>query len=673
MAAQSKIPSNDQLWADLMSQFVKFFFKNGQRTTITISAILAILGMLKLRKNQRSSEVDSKVKQEKDRKGKGDVDKVFFERIKTLLKIVIPSIKCTATVDLILLTVFLVFRTYLSIYLAGANGRIVKAIIKLDYQLFVKRIIQLCMIAIPASFVNSYLDFLNKRLAVFFRTQLTQHLCGLYLNGMIGYQLTSLDCRVANPDQRLTNDIEKWANSLSVIYSNFTKPVLDIVLFSRKLAELVGWRGPLMVVLWYFFSGLVIKYISPPFGKLTAIAQRNEGDYRHCHTDIVHHCEEIAFYRGNNWEKERVAESFNKLIRHQVNVMVKRMYMGTFDSMLVKYGAVMVGYAVLGLPVFGPGSEQYLAKIGNDSSAITRDYVRNSSLLINLAKAIGRLVVSYKEIQELAGYTTVVCEMRDVLLDLNKGQYKRKLVESSIEYGFQQTTAPQYVTLQSGNRHEVQDVIIFDKVPIVTPGGEKLVREISLEIKVGENVIVTGPNGCGKSSLFRILGGLWPTFSGSLSSPQLSELFYIPQKAYLPTGTLRDQIIYPDTKLQMLRKKKTDDDLIEYLRNVNLEYIVNREPKKFEAFEDWYDKLSGGEKQRIAMARMFYHHPKFAILDECTSAVSADVESSLYAYCRKNNITLFTISHRVNDLKQHHDYILRFEGEGDWKLIKINH
>jgi len=72
--------------------------------------------------------------------------------------------------------------------------------------------------------------------------------------------------------------------------------------------------------------------------------------------------------------------------------------MGIFDSLLVKYGAFMVGYAVVGLPVFGPGSKEYLARIGNDPTAITRDYVRNSSLLINLAKAIGRLVISYKEI-----------------------------------------------------------------------------------------------------------------------------------------------------------------------------------------------------------------------------------------------------------------------------------
>jgi len=85
-------------------------------------------------------------------------------------------------------------------------------------------------------------------------------------------------------------------------------------------------------------------------------------------------------------------------MQHSKGIMHKRLYMGCFDAMLVKYGAVLVGYAILGLPVFGPGSQEYLKKIGNDPSAITRDYVRNSSLLINLAKAIGRLVVSYKEI-----------------------------------------------------------------------------------------------------------------------------------------------------------------------------------------------------------------------------------------------------------------------------------
>ena len=100
-------------------------------------------------------------------------------------------------------------------------------------------------------------------------------------------------------------------------------------------------------------------------------------------------------------------------------MLKKKFWMGIFDSMLVKYGAVMIGYTVVGLPVFGPNSEKYLAERGDNQATITKDYVRNSSLLINLAKAIGRLVVSYKEVQSLAGYTSLINEMDEVLRDLN--------------------------------------------------------------------------------------------------------------------------------------------------------------------------------------------------------------------------------------------------------------
>lgn len=88
----------------------------------------------------------------------------------------------------------------------------------------------------------------------------------------------------------------------------------------------------------------------------------------------------------------------------------------------------MIGYTVVGLPVFGPGSEEYLKRNDGSQAAITKDYVRNSSLLINLAKAIGRLVVSYKEVQNLAGYTTLIHEMDEVLLELSNGKYRRVMV-----------------------------------------------------------------------------------------------------------------------------------------------------------------------------------------------------------------------------------------------------
>lgn len=120
-------------------------------------------------------------------------------------------------------------------------------------------------------------------------------------------------------------------------------------------------------------------------------------------------------------------------------------------------------------------------------------------------------------------------------------------------------------------------------------------------------------------------------------------------------GSLRDQIIYPHTFEEMKRRGKTDQDLFNFLDIVQLRMLVQQREKGLDSIEDWIDVLSGGEKQRIAMARLFYHHPQFAILDECTSAVSVDVEGSMYEYCRKVGITLFTVSHRkslwVNLLK----------------------
>lgn len=207
-----------------------------------------------------------------------------------------------------------------------------------------------------------------------------------------------MDSRIQNPDQRLTQDLDKWATSLANFYLNFTKPILDIVLFSRKLAELVGWEGPAMIVGWYFFSGCLIRLISPSFGKLTAVEQKLEGEYRSKHTDLINHSEEIAFYNGSKWEKNHINAKFYELHDHIKKVLYKRFLMGIFDSMLVKYGAVCTGYTVLGLPIFGRNKDKYSKQIQKDPSKITKDYIRNSSLLINLAKAIGRIVVSYKDI-----------------------------------------------------------------------------------------------------------------------------------------------------------------------------------------------------------------------------------------------------------------------------------
>eukprot|EP00743_Colponemidia_sp_Colp-15_P001440 GILK01001579.1.p1 GENE.GILK01001579.1~~GILK01001579.1.p1 ORF type:complete len:694 (+),score=88.80 GILK01001579.1:74-2083(+) len=645
-----------------VSNVITQMFRTPSRKAAGVALVAAALLYIRQRQNRsQSGAMKEKLQNsvaEKKKGGKGRVDAEFVSRVMELLKIAVPGWKSKEFWLMALLSVFLVIRTFLSIYIANVNGGIVQAIVERKLSVFLRKIGVLALYSVPSSYVNSYLEYLGRKLAIMFRKRLTDYFHQKYLNGMVFYQLSNLDCRIPNPDQRLTQDIEKWSTCLSSLYSNFTKPLLDIVLFSKKLAELVGFAGPAAVIGWYFMSGMVIKLVSPPFGKLTAEEQRLEGDYRGCHNDLVGHAEEIAFYRGNNWERTRIDKSFTTLMRHVSRVLRKRLFMGCFDAMLVKYGAVMTGYAVVGLPVFGPGREAYLARVGSDSAAITRDYVRNSSLLINLAKAIGRIVVSYKEVQSLAGYTSLVYELKEVLDDLQAGRYERTMVTNS-----RLTTAT--------GRTVRSDIIQFKDVPIVSPNGDILVEALSFEIRPGMNLMISGPNGCGKSSLFRILGELWPLFGGEMDKPDPEDIFYIPQRPYLPRGTLRDQIIYPDSLSDMQRKSLSDEWLLSLLDHVHLAYLVEREGG-WDKVNDWNDVLSGGEKQRMAMARLFYHKPKFAILDECTSAVSIDVEGLMYEHCKQSGITLITVSHRPT-LWKYHDYILKFDGQGNVKFDRLVH
>ncbi|RKP35248.1 P-loop containing nucleoside triphosphate hydrolase protein, partial [Dimargaris cristalligena] len=147
-------------------------------------------------------------------------------------------------------------------------------------------------------------------------------------------------------------------------------------------------------------------------------------------------------------------------------------------------------------------------------------------------------------------------------------------------------------------------------------------------------------------------------------------LFYVPQKPYLPLGTFRDQIIYPHSHADITARGLTDDDLVNILKVVHLEYLVGREGG-WNSIRDWADVLSGGEKQRVAMARLFYHRPQFAILDECTSAVSVDVEGIMYNHAKRVGITLFTVSHRTS-LFKYHDFLLRFDGEGGYSFDPLS-
>jgi ATP-binding cassette subfamily D (ALD) long-chain fatty acid import protein len=147
---------------------------------------------------------------------------------------------------------------------------------------------------------------------------------------------------------------------------------------------------------------------------------------------------------------------------------------------------------------------------------------------------------------------------------------------------------------------------------------------------------------------------------------------FLPQRPYLSVGTLRDQVIYPDGELEMREHGRRDIELKHILEEAKLGYLPDREGG-WDTRKEWKDVLSGGEKQRMAIARLLYHEPRYAFIDEGTSAVSSDVEGLLYERCKEKGITLITISTRAS-LKRYHTFNLTLglgeDGSG-WEYERI--
>jgi ATP-binding cassette subfamily D (ALD) long-chain fatty acid import protein len=155
---------------------------------------------------------------------------------------------------------------------------------------------------------------------------------------------------------------------------------------------------------------------------------------------------------------------------------------------------------------------------------------------------------SYKDISELAGYTARVAQLLDTMKDVRNGKFEKALVNAATREGNEEK-------LKGKGEVIASEDIRFENVPIITPNGDVLVEKLSFHIKHGQNLLIVGPNGCGKSSLFRILGGLWPVYGGIVHKPAASEFILVPQRPYLCLGTLRDQVIYPHSEADMAKRE----------------------------------------------------------------------------------------------------------------------
>ncbi|KAM7370251.1 hypothetical protein PAMP_011521 [Pampus punctatissimus] len=558
----------------------------------------------------------------------------------------------------------LVARTYCDVWMIQNGTMIESAIIgrsTKDFKTFLFSFIKFMPLI---ALVNNFLKFGLNELKLRFRERLTKHLYDQYLRGFTYYKMGNLDNRIANADQLLTQDVEKFCNSVVELYSNLSKPLLDIGLYIFKLTSAIGAQGPAIMMSYLLISGLFLTRLRRPIGKMTVTEQRYEGEYRYVNSRLITNSEEIAFYNGNTREKQTIHATFKKLVDHLHNFIFFRFSMGFVDSIIAKYLATVVGYLVVSRPFLNLSHPRHLQ---STHSELLEDYYQSGRMLLRMSQALGRIVLAGREMTRLSGFTARITELMKVLKDLNSGRYERTMVSQQEK---EADTAERLALVPgSGQIINRDNIIKFDSTPLATPNGDILIRDLTFEVTSGNNVLVCGPNGCGKSSLFRVLGELWPLFGGQLTKPERGKLFYVPQRPYMTLGSLRDQVIYPDTLEEQRTKGISDQVLKEYLDNVQLGHILDREGS-WDSVQDWMDVLSGGEKQRMAMARLFYHKPQFAILDECTSAVSVDVEDYIYSHCRTVGITLFTVSHRKS-LWKHHKYYLHMDGRGNYEFKPI--
>jgi ATP-binding cassette subfamily D (ALD) long-chain fatty acid import protein len=605
----------------------------------------------------------------------------FLHQFLSLGSIMVPRWGSKETGLLMSHGVFLLLRTYLSLLIARLDGEIVRDLVAGKGRAFTWGIVKWCGIGTLASYTNAMIKFLQSKVSIAFRTRLTRYIHDLYLTADNNYyKLMNLDGSIGQgPDQFITQDLTLFCSAAAALYSSMGKPMVDLFVFNYQLYRSLGPLALSGILTGYFSTAVVLRKLSPPFGKLKAVEGKKEGDFRGLHSRLLANAEEISFYGGADTERVFLTRSFKDLQRWMEGIYSLKIRYNMLEDVILKYSWSAFGYLVTSLPVFLPawGGLGGVMELADKSEATGRErgrmkeFITNKRLMLSLADAGGRMMYSIKDISELAGYTSRVYSLISTLHRVHANAYYPPPGAESDLFSLEDV---------QGTIHNGFDGVRLEQVPVVAPslyprGGDELLESLSFVVHSGDHLLISGPNGVGKSAIARIVAGLWPVYRGLVSRPRgfgLDGIMFLPQRPYLSVGTLRDQVIYPHTEIDMRDAGVSDSVLQKILEDAHLGYLPSREGG-WDARKEWKDVLSGGEKQRMAMARIFYHEPRYAFLDEGTSAVSSDVEGLLYQQAKERGITVITISTRAS-LKKYHTYNLAIgvgsDGE-QWEFERI--
>jgi putative ATP-binding cassette transporter len=533
---------------------------------------------------------------------------------------------------------------YINVLINRWNNTFYNALQDKDYAVFVHQLIRFSWLAALYIVVAVYQLYLNQMLQIRWRRWLTERYLGAWLIDGAYYRMQLAAGETDNPDQRIAEDLRLFVASTLSLTIGGLRAVLTLVSFVAILWML---SGPLTLPLggssisvpgymvWAALAYAIIgtwltNRIGRPLVRLNFDQQRYEADFRFGLVRFRENSEGVALYHGEADELRGFRERFGAVVRNWWDIMRRQKRLTWFTA---GYGQAAVIFPFI---VAAP------------------HYFRGEILLgglVQTATAFGQVQDSLSFI--VSSYTDIAA-WRSVV---------ERLVgfERALEHVRSQAATLGGIARTDGDARR----LTLEGVELDLPDGQPLVAGVNLSLAAGETALLGGPSGAGKSTLLRAIAGIWPFGHGEIRVPRGARALFLPQRPYLPIGTLREVVSYP-----MPKGGVDDATLREVLEAVGLPERAGR----LDEAGHWALQLSPGEQQRIAFARAFVQKPDWLFLDEATSAVDEATEARLYRLVRERlpGAAVFSVGHRAT-LRPFHsrELAVRPNGSGPASIVDL--
>jgi putative ATP-binding cassette transporter len=476
---------------------------------------------------------------------------------------------------------------------------------------------------------------LRMTLDIHWRTWLTQFYTRRWLSGAIPYRMQVFGAQTDNPDQRIQEDINKFTTDTMMLTLGVLSQVSTLVSFSVILWTISSdftFPGTEVVVpgllFWIALVYAVIAtyathMIGRPLIRLNFLQERYEADFRFSLARLREYGEQVALLRGQGAEKERLGTQFSRIVDNFFKRVSINKRLIAFTS-FYDYSNSVVPY-IIAAPFYFAGTIQ-LGVMTQTAGAFAR-----------VESALSFFIDAY---QRLASYKAVV----DRLTSFEESMQRAR------EAG--RDTGEIIIAEHDGDDLRLEDVVVR------LPDGTPIVAAPELVFRPGESVLLAGMSGTGKSTLFRAISGIWPFGEGVVHKPAGRKLMLLPQRPYIPVGTLRGAVAYP-----ALENLYSDEALRTALEKARLPHLI----PLLDDDRSWAQTLSLGEQQRLAIARALLEQPHWLLVDEATAAMDEPTEAAIYRVLREElpSTTLISIGHRSTLVAFHERRIDMVKGEGD--------